>query len=95
MTIFQQAKILSTSAAAIVLTANAAFAQSHSRSSWWNWIVGGGSDSRRSGSGGSSSDRGGFSDVPEIDASAGLLALAAVVAAMLLVWELRRRRARA
>lgn len=30
--------------------------------------------------------------VPEIDAGSGLLALAAVAAAMLLAWELRRRR---
>jgi hypothetical protein len=30
--------------------------------------------------------------VPEIDVSAGMLALAAVAAALLLAWELRRRR---
>lgn len=34
-------------------------------------------------------------NVPEIDAGSGLLAMAAVMAAVLLVWELRRRRARA
>jgi hypothetical protein len=33
--------------------------------------------------------------VPEIDASTGLLALAAVLAALALAWEVRRRRARA
>lgn len=30
--------------------------------------------------------------VPEIDASSGLLALAAVAAMLLLIWEIRRRR---
>lgn len=34
---------------------------------------------------------GGF-DVPEIDVSSGLLAVAAVAATLALVWELRRRR---
>ncbi|MCC6304429.1 MAG: VPEID-CTERM sorting domain-containing protein [Rhodobacteraceae bacterium] len=33
--------------------------------------------------------------VPEIDASTGLLAAAAVLAALAFVWEVRRRRARA
>lgn len=32
--------------------------------------------------------------VPEIDASAGLLALATVLAALVFVWERRRRRAK-
>lgn len=36
---------------------------------------------------------GGTVNVPEIDAASGLLALAAVAAALLLVWEMRRRRA--
>lgn len=35
---------------------------------------------------------GGGSDVPEIDVSSGLLAVAAVAATLALVWELRRRR---
>lgn len=33
-------------------------------------------------------------NVPEIDASSGLLAVAAILAALMLAWELRRRRAR-
>jgi len=35
---------------------------------------------------------GGRHDVPEIDASTGLLALAAILAAVAFAWELRRRR---
>lgn len=35
---------------------------------------------------------GGGSNVPEIDVSSGLLAVAAVAATLALVWELRRRR---
>lgn len=34
-----------------------------------------------------------YNNVPEIDASTGLLAMAALGAAMLLVWERRRRQA--
>jgi len=48
--------------------------------SFWDWCWG------DSGSGSSS-------QVPEIDASTGLLALAAIGAALALSWELKRRRA--
>ena len=36
---------------------------------------------------------GGTTNVPEIDVSSGLLAVAAVAAMLALVWEIRRRRA--
>ncbi|MGR3714283.1 MAG: VPEID-CTERM sorting domain-containing protein [Shimia sp.] len=52
---------------------------------WWSWFRGG-----RGGSTGESSNA-----VPEIDAGAGLLAMAAVLATLALVWELRRRRSKA
>lgn len=42
--------------------------------------------------GGNGNGNGGGQAVPEIDVSAGLLAVAAVAAALLLTWELRRRR---
>ncbi|MBO9442414.1 VPEID-CTERM sorting domain-containing protein [Phaeobacter italicus] len=42
--------------------------------------------------GGNGNGNGGSQTVPEIDVSAGMLALAAVAAALLLAWELRRRR---
>ncbi len=47
---------------------------------WWNW--GGGHD-----------DGVVATSVPEIDASTGLLALAAVVAIMAFAWDRRRRQA--
>ena len=53
--------------------------------SWW-WNNGGGD----TGNTGPSTDP---VAVPEIDAGSGLLAMAAVAAALLLAWELRRRRA--
>ena len=51
--------------------------------SWWNWFGWGSSG----GSGGSTTPVA----VPEIDASTGLLAMAAIAAAMLFAWERRRR----
>ncbi|UWR60361.1 VPEID-CTERM sorting domain-containing protein [Phaeobacter inhibens] len=52
---------------------------------WGNgWGNGGGN--------GNGNGNGGGQTVPEIDVSAGLLAVAAVAAALLLTWELRRRR---
>lgn len=52
---------------------------------WGNgWGNGGGN--------GNGNGNGGSQTVPEIDVSAGMLALAAVAAALLLAWELRRRR---
>ncbi|HKK85763.1 MAG TPA: VPEID-CTERM sorting domain-containing protein [Roseovarius sp.] len=61
--------------------------------SWWqswfyNWSGGGSSSS-----GGSSSGTATASAVPEIDASTGVLAVAAVLATLALAWEIKRRRA--
>ena len=56
---------------------------------WWsNWRIyfGGGGNNGGGGHGGT------VTSVPEIDASSGALALAVVVAATLLTWELRRRK---
>ncbi len=86
-------KTLLTSAAAgvagLVASAGTALAQSYSSgcSIWrpWNCLGTGG------GSGGGSTNP--PSTVPEIDASAGLLAIAAVTVVTLFVWERRRRRA--
>lgn len=77
---------------ALVASTSAALAQSYGGwwSSWWSyWGYSGGGSS--GGSGGSSGGGSSYSSVPEIDASTGLLALAALGAAMLLVWERRRR----
>lgn len=52
----------------------------------WNCLTSGGSTGGTSGSTGGTT-----ASVPEIDASAGLLALAAVVVVMLFVWERKRR----
>ncbi len=75
------------SAGVIAASAPAAIAQSYSgwRGWWWNWYWGG--------HGGGTGNPGGGSPnaVPEIDAGAGLLAVAAVLATLALVWELRRR----
>ncbi|MBE1282489.1 MAG: VPEID-CTERM sorting domain-containing protein [Rhodobacteraceae bacterium] len=66
----------------LFLTAAAASAQSYS-GRWWDfWNRGGWSH-------GSGETR---SSVPEIDASTGALAIAAVVAALLLAREIKRRR---
>lgn len=54
----------------------------------WNWFIqhyGGGN----SGSGGSTTTA---SSVPEMDAASGTLAIAVVLAALVLVWEIKRRR---
>ncbi|GGW32005.1 hypothetical protein GCM10011452_20730 [Gemmobacter lanyuensis] len=81
-------KTFGATAAVLGASAGSALAQTYSGGTCsiftlWNCFGSG------SGSGGST----GSASVPEIDASAGLLAVAAVAAAMLLVWE-RRRRAR-
>ncbi|WP_245510575.1 VPEID-CTERM sorting domain-containing protein [Antarcticimicrobium sediminis] len=71
---------IAASAAAFVIPAVSASAQSRSCSWLGNrlgWSCGG---------------SGGGSRVPEIDASTGLLALAAVCAALALVWEIKRIR---
>lgn len=74
---------LSVSAVSTLAMAGPIMAQTTSSSSWWFWdwlrpITGG--------DGGTTP-----AAVPEIDASTGLLALAAVAAALLFVWERRRR----
>ncbi len=76
--------VLNASAAAATLAMFAGPAAAQSRSWWWWW----GGWSRPSGGGNSSSS------VPEIDASTGLLAMAAVGAALLLAWEIKRRKQR-
>lgn len=88
MSHFQAAKMMATSAVVFAMTAGSAVAQSRG-DRWSSWR------DRLSGSRTTRPDRETVSQVPEIDASAGLLALAAVAAAMVLVWELRRRKARA
>lgn len=77
--------LLSTSTT--LMTATAAFAQDAGGWSgwWWRWFE------RWTGNGGTTT--GDTSNaVPEIDAGAGLLAIAAVLATLALAWELRRRR---
>lgn len=77
--------VASAALSALVLTTQTASAQTFNWSHWWGgWSYGGGS-----GSGGGTS-----SAVPEIDASTGALALAAVAAGLLLARELRRRKTR-
>jgi len=73
-------------ATTLMLSAPAAFAQNVGgwRGWWWRWWGGGGNGGGNTG--------GGSNAVPEIDAGAGLLAVAAVLATLALVWELRRRR---
>ena len=54
----------------------------------WNWFIqhyGGGN----TGAGGSTSTA---SSVPEMDAASGTLAIAVVLAALVLVWEIKRRK---
>jgi hypothetical protein len=85
MTLLQSGKTLAISAAVFAMTSGMAMAQDYSRWSYWR--------DRYDGSRLDRQDT--YSSVPEIDAGAGLLALAAVAAAMVLVWELRRRRSKA
>ncbi|MFC3613696.1 VPEID-CTERM sorting domain-containing protein [Lutimaribacter marinistellae] len=77
------------SAAAIVASTGAASAQSSSFwDRWRDWFANINDGNTGGNTGGS------YSQVPEIDASSGLLALAAILAASLLIWEIRRRRRR-
>ena len=85
MAFFQAGKLMAVAAIVSVLTAGAAVAQSRPSIFWWWQNNNGGQISQPT-------TPVNVSQVPEIDASAGLLALAAVAAAMVLVWELRRRR---
>lgn len=80
---------LSAAAAAIAALAAPVQAQSYSWWSWWNWGGHRGGHSGGGHSGGGSTP----ASVPEIDASTGLLAIAAVLAVMAFVWERRRRQA--
>ena len=53
----------------------------------WNWFFGG-----YYGGGTSGGDTGSASAVPEMDAASGTLAVAVVLAALVLTWEIKRRR---
>lgn len=64
----------------VVYAASAVAASAQSRDGWWRWW-----NWREV-------DPGATSRVPEIDASTGLLALAAVAAGLALAYEIRRRR---
>lgn len=75
-------KIKIVAASVPALIASTVVASASTTAGRWHW-------GHNGGSGGTSN-----SQVPEIDASTGLLALAAVGAALLLAWELKRRRAR-
>jgi len=79
-------KTTTASATALVLSTVAASAQSHGGWSFWDWYYG-------YTGGGSSGSTHQTNAVPEIDAGSGLLAIAAVLAATALVWEIKRRRA--
>ena len=85
MSILKTGKSLAVSTVVFCMTAGAAMAQDYSWYSSWR--------DRYSSSYFDRYDR--YSQVPEIDASTGLLALATVAAAVVLVWELRRRRKKA
>ncbi|WP_294623495.1 VPEID-CTERM sorting domain-containing protein [uncultured Roseovarius sp.] len=86
-------KLLKTSVlASLAYASTSAMASAQSYSWWQSWFYswsGGGSSS----SGGSSSGTATASAVPEIDASTGVLAMAAVLATLALAWEIKRRRA--
>lgn len=79
---YRRSVTFAVSSAALLMSAASASAQSRDCGwfgSWLGWHCGG---------------SGGGSRVPEIDASTGLLALAAVGAALALAWEIKRRRNR-
>lgn len=86
-------KLLKTSVLAGLAYASTSAMASAQDYSWWsgwynNWSGGGSSSS-----GGSSTGTSTASAVPEIDASTGILAMAAVLATLALAWEIKRRRA--
>lgn len=74
---------LAAAIASLLVSASVASAQSTEGSVFWVLI-----DATWDGGGTTSSQ------VPEIDASTGLMALAASLAALALAWELKRRRSR-
>ncbi len=81
MKILSKLKFMSGSTILLALTSTSAMAQDVD--GWWRrWRDG------RRGNGGGGGD---YNAVPEIDAGAGLLAIAAVLATLALVYELRRR----
>lgn len=90
MGLFKNAKSAVLAVSALTLSAPAAMAQNYSGWSGWWWYWWGGNTGGGNTGGGNTG--GGSNAVPEIDAGAGLLAVAAVLATLALVWELRRRR---
>ncbi|WP_412552246.1 VPEID-CTERM sorting domain-containing protein [Shimia sp. MIT1388] len=86
MGLLNKAKVAAIAVSALAVSAPAALAQDYGgwRGWWWRWWGGGDTGGGDTG--------GGSNAVPEIDAGAGLLAVAAVLATLALVWELRRRR---
>ena len=86
-------KLLNTSVlAGLAYASTSAMASAQSYSWWQSWFYNW-SGSGSSSSGGSSSGTATASAVPEIDASTGVLAVAAVLATLALAWEIKRRRA--
>ena len=81
---YRRSLTLAASSAALILSAVSASAGSGHHCGWLS-----------SRFGAKCGGHGGGSRVPEIDASTGLLALAAVGAALALAWELKRRRTNA
>ncbi|MBO9474576.1 VPEID-CTERM sorting domain-containing protein [Shimia sp. R10_1] len=90
MELFGKMKTVGLAAAAFAVSASSAFAQSHSGWRWdWSWWQQFWNNYQASL--GNSGGGGASNAVPEIDAGAGLLAVAAVLATLALAWELRRR----
>lgn len=85
MGLFKNAKSAVLAVSALTVSAPAAMAQNYSGWSGWWWYWWGGNT-------GGGNTGGGSNAVPDIDAGAGPLAVAAVLASLALVWELRRRR---
>jgi hypothetical protein len=87
MDVFKKLKTAGLAASVVAVSASAAFAQGHSGRGWgWWWHFW-----YRRGGGATGNGGGATNAVPEIDAGAGLLAVAAVLATLTLAWELRRR----
>ncbi len=85
MSLKTKATLALLTSSASLMTATAAFAQDvgGNRGWWWRWF-----DRWSGGNNGGSTGGGSSNAVPEIDAGAGLLAIAAVLATLALVWEL-------